>query len=831
MKSLVFSLTNLKRDWRSGEIRLIAIALIIAVSAVTTVSFFVDRLRQAMEAEAGTILGGDLSIESHHPLPEMALTKAHALGLQTTRTLSFRSMVSVGDRLQLVEVKAVEENYPLRGHLKIAEDPFGQSASTKQIPTPGTVWPDQRLLQMLDQSLGDAIALGQSRLTLAKVLLDEPDRGNQLFNIAPRLLMNLKDVESTGLLAPGSRAHYRLLLAGTRQDIEAYGRWVKENLAETIQVKGAREGRPELRTALQRADQFLTLAALTSVFLAGIAIAIAAKRYAERHQDNCAIMRCLGATQGTIIRIYAFTLFWLGLLTSFIGCAIAWFAQSGLAGLSSQILGGELPPASLLPLVSGILTGLVTLLGFALPPLIGLKDVPPMRTLHRNAVILPRHTYGIYIGAVIAIAALLPWQAGETALTLYVLGGSLIAALILIFLAWLFILISGLKLLQSRVGVAWRYGFANLARRQGSTLIQSLALGLGIMVMLLLTLVRSDLLTTWQANLPADAPNHFALNIQPNEVAAVRAFFAKQGQPVPRLYPNVHGRLIAINDTPIAAKHYDNHRAQHLAKHEFHLAWARELQADNQIVAGRWWPSAEPVQPQFSVETGVAETLGIKVGDTLTFRIATQTVTAPVASLRAVAWDSFNPNFFVMASPGLLEDYPATYLTGFYLPGEEKSLLTALGKEFPGITFLDVAALMQQIRAIINRVTLAIELIFAFTVTAGLVVLFATLQATHEERLHESAVFRTLGASRGTIVRGLAAEFLYLRAIAGTVAAIGALLIGYLVAERVLHISFHFNGWLLIAGLLAGGLGVSIAGLLGTRSVLQTPPLQTLRRI
>lgn len=829
MKALAFSLTTLKRDWNSGEIRLIAIALIIAVSAVTTVNFFVERLRQAMETEAGTVLGGDLVVEARNPLPETFIAKAHALGLETTQTVSFRSMIPADGRLQLAEVKAVEENYPLRGQLMVGEDSFEQPTPTKQTPTPGTVWLDSQLSRTLEREVGDPVELGQLSLVVGKILLLEPDRGGQLFSIAPRLLMNLEDVEPTGLLLPGSQARYRLLLAGPYREIISYKHWAKNHAPENARVMGVRDGRPQLRAALQRADQFLTLAALTSVCLAGVAIAIAARRYAQRHQDNCAVMRCLGATQGLIIQIYALTMLWLGLVTSLIGCGVAWLAQSVLAHLISHLFQSELPPASLLPLFTGTLTGLIALLGFALPPLMRLKEVPPSRVLRRDTENSQQRVYTVYLGALIAIAALIPWQSGETLLTLYVLGGSLFTVSVLA--AWAWLLISGLKLLRSRVGVAWRYGFASLARRAGSSIVQTIALGLGIMVMLLLTVVRSDLLTNWRANLPPDAPNHFAINIQPDQVEAMQDFFARQGQPVPRIYANIHGRLMAINDIPVKEKHYRNSRARHLARREFHLTWASELQVDNRIVAGRWWSSPEPEPPQFSVEVDLAETLGIKLGDSLTFEIGGRKVSATVTSLRAIEWNSFNPNFFVMASPGLLNDFPGTYLTSFYLPEEHKSLLTDLVKQFPSVTILDVAALMKQVRTIIDRVTLAVEFIFVFTVAAGLVVLFAAIQSTNDERLHESAVFRTLGASKGTIVRGLAAEFLSLGAVAGTVAAIGALTIGYLLAERVLHTGFQFNGWLLVIGLLAGSLGVSLAGLLGTRSVLQAPPSQTLRQI
>ncbi|BAW80160.1 hypothetical conserved protein [Candidatus Nitrosoglobus terrae] len=826
MKALIFSLAALKRDWRSGEIRLIAAALIIAVSAVTTVNFFVNRLHQAMEIEAGTVLGADLVIESRSPIPENLKHKAQTLGLETARTLSFRSMIPAGDRLQLAEVKAVEGHYPLRGDLMVGETPLVPPATTREIPAPGTAWIDSQLAQTLNQAVGSKIELGQLSLMVGKILLQEPDRGNQLFTIAPRLLMNLEDVERTGLLLPGSQIYYRLLLAGTHQELLRYKEWAKDHIPENAQMVSVGDNRPELQATLRQANQFLTLAALTSVFLAGIAIAIAARRYATRHQDNSAIMRCLGATQRFILQTYTLIMLWLGLITSLMGCLVAWLAQSLLAYLGSQFF-GNLPPASLWPFFVGILTGLVALLGFALPPLIQLKEVPPARVLRHDREISHQRTYIIYLGALIAAVTLMPWQSGETSLTLYVLGGSVFTALILATCSWL--LIKGLKLLRSQVGIAWRYGFASVARRAGNSIVQTIALGLGIMVMLLLTTVRSDLLARWQASLPQNAPNHFAVNIQPSQVKAVEAFFTQHHQVTSQLYPNINGRLIAINHTPIEAIHYSDRRAQNLVKHEFHLTWSHDLQADNRIIAGHWWSTQETSTEQFSVELGLAQTLGIHLGDFLTFQTVSKRIIAKVTSLRAVEWSSFNPNFFVIGSPQLLGDQPSTYLTSFYLPEEKKPLLTTLVQAFPSITILDVAALMQQIRTVIDRVTLAVEFIFIFTVAAGLTVLLAAIQSTNDERLYESAVFRTLGANKGTILRALVAEFISLGAIAGAVAAIGAMAIGYLLTHHVLHMDFHFNGWLLVFGLLAGSLGVSIAGVLGTRSVLQISPSQTLR--
>ncbi|CAB1275079.1 ABC transporter permease [Candidatus Nitrosacidococcus tergens] len=828
MKSLPLSLITLKRDWHSGEIKLIAVALIIAISAVTTVNFFVDRLQQAIEIESGSAIGSDLLIESRTSLSSEFTEKAKQLELQTANTLSFRTMMFVDDNLQLAEVKAVEKPYPLRGQLMIGDSLFDQAVKTKIIPSSGTAWLDPQLAQALNMEVGDTIELGELTLKIEKILLLEPDRGNQVFNIAPRLMINLADTKGTGLLLPGSQIFYRLLFAGAHQDILSYKKWAKDHLPEKSKMISVDDRRSKLRSALDRARQFLTLAALTSVFLAGIGIAIAARQYALRHQSNSAIMRALGASQGLIIRIYTLVMVWLGLITGFTGGGIAWVAQLVLSHYSSQMLGSELPPASLVPIFTGVLTGLIALLGFALPPLLQLKSVSPSQVLRHDEVALRQNTYLSYLGAIVAIGALVPWQSGQQALILYLLIGSFFIASILTITLWL--LIRGLRKFQAKkAGIGWSYGIANIARRATSSTIQVVALGLGILVMLLLTIVRTDLLMSWQAELAPDTPNYFMINIQPDELGKIDHIFDQHHLTKPQIYPNIQGRLIAINDEPVRSEQYKNHRAQHLAAHEFHLTWTHYLQKDNKIIAGRWWSKPEEMFDQFSVEEELAHTLHIHLGDELTFQINNQKVTAPVTSLRSVEWNSFNPNFFVIASPGLLDSYPSTYMTSFYLPKDKKSLLTDFVKIFPSVTILDVQALMEQLRIIIKKITLAVEFIFTFTVAAGFIVLFATIQATHRERRYESAVFKALGASRGTILCALMAEFMALGAIAGAIAALGAIVLGHFVSVHVLHMTYHFNGWLLIIGLLVGSIGVCIAGLIGTRSVINTPPLETLR--
>ncbi len=827
MPALWHSFKTLKREWRSGELWLIAAALVIAVAAVTSVTLFTDRVRQAMVLRANTLLAADLALDSSFPIPGPYREEARRLGLETAELLSFRSMLVVGDAMQLVEVKAVDGAYPLRGRLAVGADPFAPPRPTDRVPAPATAWADAQLTQVLKLAAGQQIALGEASFAVGPVLLFEPDRGGEAFHIAPRLLINKADVPATGLVAPGSRVNHRLLVAGEPDAVAGYRDFVAARGDEAVELVSVRDARPALRVTLERGEQYLRLTALASLFLAGIAIAMAARRFASRHLDHCAILRTLGAPQAFILRVYTLCLLWLGLLTTAAGCLLGAAAQFVLARLLTGLVEGELPAPSWTPLAIGAITGLIALIGFALPPIAHLRNTPPLRVLRRDLGAGHPPARLIYLAAIGTILVQTSWHAQDLSLTLYVVSGSFATTAALALCGWLLVL--ALRPLCRRVGIAWRYGLANIARRGASSVAQSVALGLGIMAILLLTVVRGDLLANWQARLPPDAPNHFAINIQPSEVEAMRAFFIEHGRAPPILYPIVHGRLRAIAGKPVEVERYPDERARRLAGREFHLSFAAELPPDNRVLAGRWWGSQGGAE--LSVETELAALLGIRLGDRLRFQIVDREVEGSVTSLRSVSWDSFNPNFFVIAAPGLLDAYAEHHITSFYLDSEHKMWLFELVKRFPSVTLLDLAALMDEIQAIIDRVAMAVQFVFAFALVAGLLVLFAAVHATLDERLRESAVLRTLGAGRGVVARGLAAEFLVLGVIAGLLAAIGASGIGYLLARRVFDIAFAFDPALLAYGVLGGGIGITAFGLLATRGVLQSAPIETLRRI
>ncbi|MFQ6022731.1 MAG: ABC transporter permease [Acidiferrobacterales bacterium] len=829
INSLAFSLRALRRDWRSGELRILSIALLIAVGSVTAVGFFTDRVRQVMAQQASELLAADLVLASSDPIDVDRIKRAQVDALQTAPTLSFRSIALAGEKTQLVEVKAVGTGYPLRGMLRISAQPFVPDQPTRLIPGRGKVWVDVRLLQVLDISIGQRINLGEMTFTVTRVLTYEPDRGGDLFSIAPRLLMNITDVPATRLIQAGSRVRHKLLLAGERKNIQAFRRWLAPRLTAAERLVTLKEGRPALRAALERAESFLGLAALVSVFLAGVAIAMAARRYAQRHLDTSAIMRCLGATQGTIIKVFTWEMAVLGLGTSLIGCALGYGAHAVLAEILAGLLAATLPPPSLRPAFIGLPIGMIVVAAFALPPLLALRQVSPARVLRRDLGPMPPRSLTVYSVAIVTMTLLIAWQARDLKLIIYVIGGTLttVAALGLV----AYVLVTVLKRLRRQVGVAWRFGLANITRRAQASAAQVVAFGLGIMVLLLLTIVRSDLLEGWRRTIPQQAPNHFLINIQPDQVEALRAFLDSHNVSAPGLYPMVRARLTAINKQPVSPTMFADPHARRHAHREFNLSWASQLQTDNRVVAGRWWTPEEHGGPMISFEQGLAETLGIKIGDVLTYNIAGSEINVEVTNLRAVDWDTLNVNFFTIVPPGVLNGFPATYITSVYLPTEGKRVLAPMVKQFPNVTVLDIEALMTKVRHIMDRVSLAVEYVFIFTLLAGLAVLYAAIQATQDERRYESAVLRTLGARHQQMLSSLIAEFVALGLLAGTLAGLSASVLGYLLAEHVFHLDYHLNPWVWLLGLVGGAVGIGVAGTLGTRSALYQPPTKTLREV
>ena len=653
MNTFKFAMLALKRDWNSGELRLIGISILIAVACLTSVSFFTDRVKRATEQQATELLAADLVLISSSKIDKKYIHQANDSDLIISLNESFRSVVVKDDKFELAEVKSVDSNYPIRGDLKISKTLFGEEHIDNTIPERGSVWIDSRLMQALQVQVGYTINLGASELVVEKILTYEPDRGGDLFNIAPRLLMNRADLDATGLILPGSRIRYKLLLGGKSETIEQYRKQIKSD--DKLRVQGIKDARPEIKSALERAEQFLGLAALVSIALAGLAIAMSAQRYATRHYDNCAIMRCLGLQQKQITQIYLFQLLALGLICSLIACVIGYFAQESLNQLLKNMTQQSLPAPSLFPVLSGLFAGLITVLAFALPQLMHLRKISPLRVLRRNLDPLPLNNYIIYGLAIIALILLSPWQSGNLKLTIYIVSGLFLTALLLALSAKL--MINLLRRLQPKLKLAARYGLANVTRRSNQSIMQIMGIGIGVTVMLLLTLVRSDLLENWQNRLPDNAPNYFLINIQPEQVNGVKAFLSNSLNNDIKLHPMIRGRLTQINGLPVNPDDYKDPRANRLAAREFNLSYAESMQTDNRLVAGQWWDEDNKEKNSFSVEEGIAETLGIKLNDSLTYSVAGQEISGKVDNLRWVEWDSFNVNFFVVSNPNSFKGF------------------------------------------------------------------------------------------------------------------------------------------------------------------------------
>ena len=827
MPSLAFALRNLLRDLKSGELAVLVLALLVAVASLTAVGFFTSRIGLAVERQAGEVLAADLRLESARPIAAAYEVEAARRGLRSARLESMPSVVFFGQESSLIALRAVGAGYPLRGRLKTADKPFGSGVVTDGIPAPGAAWADSRLLAKLGAQVGSDLTVGAHTVRVTRVLDYRPDQGSGFADLSATLLINRADLAATQLVQPGSRVSRAVLFAGEPGPVDDFREWLQARKQRGERVQSIADASPQIRASADRAGRFLSLASLVSVLLSAIAVAMAAQRYARRHLDTVALMKCMGAPQRFVLTQTVVQLVAIAVVTAVAGTAIGYVAQSGIAWLLRDLLRGDLPPPSADAFLLGVVTAVVVLVGFALPPLLRLKRVPPARVLRRDLEPPPLRyavVYGLAIGAVLA---LLYWIVRDPKLVGYVAGGLGATFLLLAVAGWA--LVRLLAPLRSGVGVAWRYGLANIARRGRDSIVQIVAFGLGFMVLLLLALVRDDLLRDWQRSLPVDAPNYFMINIRPDEGAAVERFFAQARLPSTELVPMLRARLSAINDVPVEQIAFQGERANEFVEREANLSWSAELSPGNKIVAGQWWPRETQGAPQISVETDYAERLGMKLGDTLTYDIAGEAVSGRITSLREVRWDTFKPNFFVVFSPGVLETATGTLITSVHVEPQQRPLLVDLVRQFPEVTIIDIEALLTQVRDVMNKASLAVQYVFLFTLAAGLMVLLAAVQATRDERRYESAMLRTLGASRSVVFQGVAAEFIVLGALSGLLAAAGATAVGYLLAKQVFDLQYSPDPWVWLIGIVGGAALVGTAGILAARSVVSQPPMLALR--
>jgi putative ABC transport system permease protein len=827
MQALRFALRNLWRDLKSGELSVLLLALIVAVLSLTAVGFFTSRVSQGVRAQAAEVLAADLRLESPTPLPPHYFADAAKRGLRSAQVLSFPTAIFSGELSQLAALNAVTGNYPLRGRVRIADEPFGAARTTDKIPGRGEAWIDARIIAQLKLSLGTTLRIGAASFRVTEVLDYRPDQGTGFVNLAPAALINYEDIGATQLIQPGSRATYAALFAGTPAAIADFRETLNKTKAPGERLRDVEESSRQLNSAIDRASRFLNLASLASVLLAAVAVAMGARRYASRHIDAVALMKCMGAAQGFVLSISIVELSLLALIAVAIGSALGFVAQSGLVWLLRSLIPSELPAASSAPLPIALVTVLAMLIGFALPPLLQLKSTPPARVL-RKTVTAPPLRYGVsYILALAALCAILWSMVRDPELVFSVLAGVLGVGVVLTLAG--FGLVRLTTRLRGGVGVAWRYGLANVSRRGSGSVVQIVAFGLGLMVLLLLAVVRGDLLADWRRSLPADVPNNFLVNIRPEQRAALQEFLQSRGFGSPQMYPMVRARITAINGDSAQSLKLRGDVARGYVEREQNLTWSANIMEDNQLVAGSWWTSADAGKPWVSISSEYAEALHLKLGDQVSFDVAGEPLTATVTSIRKIRWDSFRPNFFLVFPPGLLDGAAGTYMTSLYLTQAQRQSLADLVRQFPTISVFDVDAILKQIRSIMDRASLAVQYVFLFTLAAGIVVLLAAVQSTRDERRYESAMLRTLGASRGTVLQGVAAEFSALGFLSGTLAAFGATGVGWILARRLFSLEYTLDPWLWVSGLVCGTILVGLSGTLATRSVINTPPIVTLR--
>ena len=805
-------------------------ALVIAVSALTAVGFFTSRVERAMAQRANEVLAADIRLQSSSPLPDEYLQQAAQLGLRTARGQSFNSVVVRGEDSSITSVRAVMPGYPLRGRLKVSDVLNGPVYETTALPQPGEIWVDPRLLSRLNAQVGDLLQVGKRDLKVGKVLDSRPDQGTQFVELAPTVLIRIEDVASTGLAGMGSRLQYRQLFAGELSQLTQFKDWLEPRLQAGQRMQEIGDASPQLQSSIRRAARFLNLTALTSVLLAGIAVAMAARRYVARHLDTVALMKSMGASQNLVLSISSLELLMLGVIAGVIGVAIGYLAQLGLGMAARDLLRGELPAPSWQPAVLGMLTPLIILAGFALPPLLQLRRVPPARVLRHNVTAPPLRYLTVYGIAIAALLALLLVLVRDVELVSYVAGGTLATVLVLGAVGLL--LVRSLGGLRRAVGVSWRYGVANIARRGKESVVQLVAFGMGLMVLLLLLVVRNDLLNDWRTSLPEDAPNQFLINIAPDQAEPLKQFFADRGVSAPELVPMLQARIASINGVPMQARGMDGGRGgrgRDFMNRPTNLSWTRDLQPGNKLVAGEWWREGDGGGPRVSVEMDEAQDLGLQLGDVITYEVGSEQINATVSSFREVRWDTFRPNFFMVFSPGALDSVIGTYITSVHLTPAQKPIMGQFYRTFPEVTAIDIDAVLAQVRSVMDSATLAIQYVFVFSLLAGISVLLAAIQSTRDERRYESAMLRTLGASRRVVLQGVAAEFIVLGILAGLLAACAASAVGYYLATEVFNLkyNFSFNVWWI--GMLSGVLLVGVTGVAVTRSVVNHPPAATLR--
>jgi putative ABC transport system permease protein len=827
VKSLSYAVRTFGRELRSGEVIVLLSAVALAVAALTAVGFLTDRIGRAVARQANEVLAADLRLRSPDPIPTEWHDMAAEYGLQSAETQTFPSVVFSGDLSALSTIKGVSDGYPLRGTVRVSDRLFGEQREVDDIPANGIVWADGALMARLDVSVGDSISVGDAELQIGAVLTYRPDQSIGFASLAPSLVINVTDLPATGLINEGSRVRYALLVAGLDDAVDDFYADIEPLLPDSVRSRNREEGSDRAGNAADRAQRFLSLTAVISLLLSAVAIAMSARRFAHKRMDTVALMKSLGASQRFVIATASIQLVILGILGVIIGSAVGFAMEGIITRMLADIIQGDLPPVGPTPVILASGSALILLFGFALPSLIQLRDTPPLRVLRHDVMPPPPSRLFVAGTALIAVAVMLYQAIGDGLMLLIVLGGMLVVS------AALYVAGRGLVALMGRsrggVGIAWRYGLANVSRRGRDSTVQVVAFGLGLTVLLLLTFVRTDLLEGWKQTLAEDAPNHFLINIQPQERASIAAIFQDGGVSAPVFSPMVRARMQTINGEDVKEREYPVEDGEWMANREQNLSWADAISPSNEVTEGDWWPANYAGEPLVSLEEGAAFELGVEIGDKLRYVVAGQEVEVTVASTRSINWDSFQPNFFMVLSPGALDDFPTTFVASLKIADQDKDVLLKLVRTHPTVSVIDLDAILLQIKNIIDKASIAIQAVFVFTLAAGIAVLFAAVQSTIDERRFESAMLRALGVRRRTVLFGVLTEFAALGFAAGLLASAGASILAAIVAVQLFDLDYAFNATLWLAGLFGGIALVCISGFIAARGAINAPPADVLR--
>ena len=825
---------TLWRDVRAGELRLLLVAVTLAVAALTSVGFFADRLQGGLARDALQLLGGDVVLVSDAPTPAAFAQQAQALGLQTATSMGFPTMARApeaqGGGVKLVALKSVQPGYPLRGNMQVADAPGAAPYATREIPAQGEVWVDAQLLEALDLAMGDFLLLGDAQLRIGRLITLEPDRGGGFTGFAPRAMLNAADMAATGLVQPASRIAYRFAVAGAPSAVQAFSRWaalqVQEPGVRGVRLESLDSGRPEMKQTLERAQKFLNLVALLAALLSAVAVALAARGFAASHLDASALLRVLGQSQRTIALSYTFEFVLVGLFASVLGVALGFAVHYVFVLLLAGLVSSALPAASLWPAALGLGVGLTLLLAFGLPPVLQLAQVPPLRVMRRDVGALRPASLAVLALGISGFAALLLVVSSDLKLGLIAVGGFAGAVLLFAALAWAAVQVLRRSVNETRAPRWLVLATRQIAARPAYAVVQVSSLAVGLLALVLLVLLRTDLLASWRQATPADAPNRFVINVQPDQSEAFQQALRRAGVAQYDWYPMIRGRLVAVNGKPVGAADYTDDRAQRLIEREFNLSTAVQVPSHNPVVAGRWTPNEAGA---ISMEDGIATTLGLKLGDELRFDIGGVTKDARITSLRKVDWGSMRANFFAMYPVAHLDGVAITYLAAFHAP-DKAGFDNALVQQFPNITSVDMAATLAQVQSVLDQVIKAVEFLFAFTLAAGLVVLFAAVTATREERAREYAIMRALGARASLLRQVQRAELAGVGLLAGFLASAVAMGVGWALAHYVFDFTWTASLWVPLVGSVVGAVLALLAGWWGLREVLQRPVMDTLRR-